>query len=234
MPIHVVCQACKGRFQVHEKFAGKQGPCPKCKAVITIPKLDEQVVIHAPEEFSGGSTTTAKDAKGRSVLRPIPRAKLRLQPLLVGGIALGICLIFGLAWLLGNTVQNSDTTAWVFLSAGSLFLAPGCVYAGYTVLRDKELEGYSGMQLLVRVAIVSAAYAAIWAIYCGLKVFVFPEGVHDYGQWQPLVMAAPLMIMAVLTCLGTLDLEPVPATIHFGFFLLVSVVLRVVMGLHPW
>lgn len=38
MPILVTCPGCKAQFNVSEKFAGKQGPCPKCKAVITIPK----------------------------------------------------------------------------------------------------------------------------------------------------------------------------------------------------
>lgn len=38
MPILVTCPGCKAQFNVSDKFAGKQGPCPKCKAVISIPK----------------------------------------------------------------------------------------------------------------------------------------------------------------------------------------------------
>ena len=64
MPIAVVCSSCKARFQVSEKFAGKQGPCPKCKSIITIPKVEEQVQIHAPEE-------AAKVATGEPTLKPI-------------------------------------------------------------------------------------------------------------------------------------------------------------------
>src|SRR5690242_13692422 len=59
--IAVVCPSCHARFQVSEKFAGKEGPCPKCKQKITVPALGEEVKIHGPEEYEG-----AKDAKGHS------------------------------------------------------------------------------------------------------------------------------------------------------------------------
>ena len=76
MAILVVCPTCKSRFQVSEKFAGKQGPCPKCKAVITIPRVEDEVKIHAPEEYAGGGSVAAKDASGRAVLKPISRQKM--------------------------------------------------------------------------------------------------------------------------------------------------------------
>ena len=38
MPISVVCPGCKARFNVSDKFAGKKGPCPKCKTVLTVPR----------------------------------------------------------------------------------------------------------------------------------------------------------------------------------------------------
>src|SRR4026209_2147468 len=73
MAIDVVCQACKTRFQVSEKFAGKSGPCPKCKTTIKIPEKAQEVVIHAPE-VSG-----PKDSKGQAVLKPIARVEPLLQ-----------------------------------------------------------------------------------------------------------------------------------------------------------
>ncbi len=82
MAIVVVCPNCRARFQVSEKFAGKQGPCPKCKGVITIPALDEQVKIHEPEQFAEGG----KDAKGRAVLKPVARVETKVRPVMVVGI----------------------------------------------------------------------------------------------------------------------------------------------------
>ena len=59
MAIDVTCIKCHTRFQVSEKFAGKSGPCPKCKNTIKIPELKDQVVIHAPE-VSGTKTATGQ------------------------------------------------------------------------------------------------------------------------------------------------------------------------------
>ena len=77
MAIDVTCAACKTRFQVSDKFAGKQGPCPKCKAIITVPSKKDEVVIHVPE--SG-----PKDSKGVLVLKPLTRKETRLTPVNIG------------------------------------------------------------------------------------------------------------------------------------------------------
>src|SRR5215831_12437191 len=73
MAIDVTCTKCHTRFQVSEKFAGKSGPCPKCKATIKVPELTEQVKIHAPEDY-GPKTTT-----GQPVFKPIARTEVTLQ-----------------------------------------------------------------------------------------------------------------------------------------------------------
>ena len=65
MPINVTCPGCLKRFSVADKFAGKKGPCPKCKKIITIPKKEDEVVIHAPEHSEAG----AIGAGGRHVSR---------------------------------------------------------------------------------------------------------------------------------------------------------------------
>ena len=80
MPISVVCPGCKARFSVSEKFAGKKGPCPKCKAVILVPNAPaEEVKIHVPEQFASGG----KDSKGRAVSKPILREETKLKPAVI-------------------------------------------------------------------------------------------------------------------------------------------------------
>jgi hypothetical protein len=86
MAIDVTCAACKTRFQVSDKFAGKQGPCPKCKAIITVPSKKDEVVIHVPE--SG-----PKDSKGVLVLKPLTRKETRLTPLNIGIIVGSVVLL---------------------------------------------------------------------------------------------------------------------------------------------
>ena len=87
MPISVVCPGCKARFNVSDKFAGKKGPCPKCKTVLTVPAAPaEEVKIHVPEEYASGG----KDSKGRLVGKPIPRTETKLQPVLITAIVAGV------------------------------------------------------------------------------------------------------------------------------------------------
>ena len=53
MAIAVICPSCKSRFSVSDQFAGRTGPCPKCKKPIKIPAVTaEAVVIHEPEAQS--------------------------------------------------------------------------------------------------------------------------------------------------------------------------------------
>jgi hypothetical protein len=76
MAIDVTCASCKTRFQVSDKFAGKQGPCPKCKAVIKVPDKSQQVVIHEPEAAAGTKTST-----GQPIFKPIAWKETRLTTL---------------------------------------------------------------------------------------------------------------------------------------------------------
>src|SRR5688500_18302248 len=102
MAIDVTCAACKTRFQVSEKFAGKSGPCPKCKATIKIPDKKDEVVIHAPEE-AGMKTKT-----GQPIFKPILRKEVRLSTLqivAIVGSVLGVLLatiVFRIAFGPGN------------------------------------------------------------------------------------------------------------------------------------
>ena len=82
MAITVVCQGCHTRFKVSEKFAGRKGPCPKCKIEIYIPKVEERVQIkheHSEEHVRGAS--------GKLVLEPIAREEFTFKPWMIGLIA---------------------------------------------------------------------------------------------------------------------------------------------------
>jgi hypothetical protein len=233
MAILVVCQSCKTRFQVNEKFAGKQGPCPKCKAVITIPKLEEQVVIHAPEEYAGGGMTAAKDAKGRAVLKPISRDKTRFQPVVFIAASAGALVTVIVAYLLRNTALLSDTMqSMLILGLGAAVLAPPIVLASYTIMRDAELEPYTGKSLWLRVAIVSLVYAGLWGVAALFTIFVYPDNAEP-EVWQFIPGTAIMIVAGTLTAVATLDLEPLNAFFHYAFYLVVTVLLRIVMGLPP-
>lgn len=226
MPILVVCQSCKTRFQVNEKFAGKQGPCPKCKALITIPKAEEQVVIHAPDEYTGGASSGPKDAKGRAVLKPISREKSNIQPVvIVGGVAFALVTLI-VAWLL----RGSEPNIWI-LASGAFLLAPPIVLAGYAILRDDEIEPYRGLPLALRVTIVSIVYAALWGVAALFRVYVYEATGPEIWQMGPPI--GIMIVAGVITAVATLDLEPLPAFFHYAFYLAATVALRVIMDLWP-
>jgi hypothetical protein len=226
MSIVVVCQACKTRFQVSEKFAGKQGPCPKCKAVITIPKLDEQVKIHEPEAFAGPGGVAAKDAQGRSVLKPLARDKTKFQPVILVAAAAGTLVALIVAFLL----RGQEPSIWI-LGTGAFLLAPPIVLAGYTALRDAESEPYRGRALWIRVAVVAAVYAALWGIAALFSAIVFADAAPEL--WQLIPPTAIMIVGGTMAAMATLDLEPINAFFHYAFYLAATVLLRVIIGLTP-
>ena len=243
MPISVVCPSCQARFSVSEKFAGKQGPCPKCKKTITVPQPVEEVKIHAPEDFSGGATTVAKDKKGRSVLKPIEREKLVVTPkqyalwagLIIGSLIIGfivrvICQNKTTEFKENETkvVRVVSTVPVVVLALGAYLLAWLVAYPAYAVFRDRELEGLSGMQLIQRIAIVATIYAAAWGALAVVQGVFFPAGLNIV---QLLIIAPAPCLIAALACHALLELELGPAVMHFVFYLAVTVLFRLIVGL---
>src|SRR5437763_17163113 len=103
MAIDVTCPSCHTRFQVSEKFAGKSGPCPKCKTTIKIPEKKDEVVIHAPE-VSG-----PKDSKGQAVLKPISRVEVRLRSTQIATIVGSVVLVLIVALVLRFQFHGSDS-----------------------------------------------------------------------------------------------------------------------------
>jgi len=157
MPISVLCPSCKARFSVSEKFAGKQGPCPKCKATITIPKAEEQVQIHAPEE----STAAVKTSTGAPTLKPIARkeAKFELIPTVIAVCA--ALAVLAIAAVAGKVFRD-----FVVLRGIALVLVSAPItVAGYSFLRADELEPHRGLWLWVRAAVCGVGFAALWGAY---------------------------------------------------------------------
>ncbi len=221
MPISVVCPGCKARFSVSEKFAGKKGPCPKCKAIILVPDpIKDEVKIHVPEQFASGG----KDSKGRAVSKPILRQETKLKPLVAGAIAGVAVVVLGAALALRGV---SDKTP--FIAAGLAVLSPALAVAAYTFLRDDELEPYRGRSLLVRAALCGVAYALLWAAYMPLPAY----GIVTGEPWQWLFVAPAFIAAGASVGWATLDLDFGSAAMHYCFYLVVTLVLRAAVGLPP-
>lgn len=223
MAIQITCPGCHKRFQVSDKFAGKQGPCPNCKTIINVPRKEEEAVIHAPEEFG------PKGRTGQAVLKPITRTETAFSPAIAAMVVGATLLVFALAWMVGRNFGEAGPPLGL-LALGALALAPPLAYAGYNVLRDDELEPYRGRSLWLRVSIVGVVYAATWAIV-SLWIKGFVLDVEAFETYH-LAMVIPGMIaIGAVAAHAALDLDLTSGAVHYGFYLLVTVLLRLTMGL---
>lgn len=218
MPIDVVCTGCRTRFTVSDKFAGKKGPCPKCKAIITIPEKGEEVVVHAPQEYG------PKSSSGVGVLKPISRRETKVSALMWVGIAAGTVLVVVGAILLRGLEEKSP----VLLAAGALILAPPLVMAGYSFLRDDELEPYRGTSLYARVMICSLVYALLWAVYAWVPSLAF--ALDSLELFHLLLILPPIFVAGAVASFAALDLDFSNALIHYGLYVLVTMALCLIMG----
>lgn len=224
MPISVVCPGCKARFTVSEKFAGKKGPCPKCKIVITVPdKPAEEVKVHAPEQFASGG----KDTKGRPVLKPIARKDTRLSATSAVAICGAVIVTLVIAFLLRGVFNNSNKLP--IIAVGLLIVSPPLAVAGYTFLRDDELEPYRARALVIRAVLCGLGYAALWGAYWPLSA----NGIISGEPWQWLFVAPAFIAVGAGLAFACLDLDFGSAAMHYCFYVAVTLLLRFAIGLPP-
>jgi hypothetical protein len=219
MPILVVCPGCKKSFTVADKFAGKTGPCPKCKTVISVPAVSEEVQIHAPEEFSRGG----RGVSGRLALKPIARTQVKIRPVVAGAVAAGVVVFLAVLWLCGGLLGK-----WPIITGttGLLLLSPILAMVAYTFLRDDEKEPYRGRGLALRTAACSAIYVILWGVFVYVKASYPPDEI-----WQWFVIAPPFLILGSMTAWLSFDLEPTNGFFHYSFYVLVTVLLARIAGL---
>ena len=121
MPIRVTCSKCHTRFNVSDKFAGKEGPCPKCKTKIRVPDKTEEVVIAAPK------TSTPLDSKGESVLKPLRRKETKISTVQLTLIAVSIIGFFAIAFVMRLMIPDkTDFPTWL-IGLSAILVAPPLV-----------------------------------------------------------------------------------------------------------
>src|SRR4029077_6655289 len=84
---------------------------------------------------------------------------------------------------------------------GAVLLGPPLAFAGYTFLRDDELEPYRGREVLLRSLACGLAYAAIWGAFW--LIFAY------WYDWKPLPTGQPSwgtmgVVVPIMVVLGTL------------------------------
>ncbi len=219
MPIIVICPGCRKRYSVSDKFAGKSGPCPNCKTLIQIPKKEE-VVIHGPEEFA----SAGRGISGKLIAKPIGRRIWTISPTLAVAAGLGTLAVLVATAVLGSVGVFRDNL--IVTGVGLVLVTFPLVIAGYNFLYDiEELEPFQGRGLWIRGAICTAAYVAIWA---GFSFFGSQYLTGDLWNW--LIVGTPFVILGAIAALGSFDFDFPTGLLHFGFYLLVTIILRRLAG----
>src|SRR3954464_1923919 len=201
MAIDVTCPSCLTRFQVSDKFAGKSGPCPKCKKTIKVPEKKDEVVIHAPE-VSG-----PKDTTGVAVLKPLTRLETRITATQIIAIVGSVVLVLVVAAVLRTQSLAIRQMAAMF---GAVLLGPPLAFAGYTFLRDDELEPYRGQEVLLRSLACGLTYAALWGAYwlAFASLFNFKPLPSGEPNWTIVGIASAVMVaVGTVAAQASLELE---------------------------
>ncbi|HUY31273.1 MAG TPA: hypothetical protein VMV69_00725 [Pirellulales bacterium] len=300
MPIPVTCPGCKTSFTVGDKHAGKKGSCPKCKAIIAIPKLPATPETKSPgpttkttpspsrpsagspagksvapasgkqaESAAGkqaavappGKTPTApagaksatppagkappttvpapmpevkihepepsgpKGSTGRSVSKPIARkeTKIALVPALV--VTASALVTLAVAWIARVRLQED---LWL-RGLGLALISTPLAAAGYTFLRDDELEPYRGRWLWFRSFVCAAVYMALWGGY----LFIPSDATSEPWSW--VYIGPPFFLIGAGVALATLDLDYTNGFFHYCFYVLITISLGWIAGLSmPW
>ncbi len=201
------------RFSVSDKFAGKSGPCPNCKKTIRIPEKSEEIVIHAPDDAA------PKDAKGRSILKPIRRTEVKLSMPVILAVALSTLVVVGVAF--GFGISGGAPVA--LLVVGAILLAMPLVFVGYWFLHDDELGSYRGRELLIRCGICAVVFAALWGLYAYLPSYL--TGDSEISGMEVAMMLPIMIALGTIASVLTFELEVLQGTLHYAFYLIITLVL---------
>jgi hypothetical protein len=231
MAIAVTCPSCRASFRVDDKFAGRQGPCPKCKAPITIPQV-EKVVIH---EADGAATSTtaegaAKQGKtGVQALKPIARTEVQFRWLPAVGMVLGALALVGLAFVFRRALAAETNFALSLRTIGLWITAIPTSIGAYAILRNDELEPYRGGALWGRVLVCATVYAALWVGF-----YFIPTDIRMSGMTLIVITALAIGIGGSLSMV-LFDLDFGSGVFHCILFLAATILLGYVAQLGwPW
>ena len=219
MAIQVICPGCRSTFTVSDKFAGRTGPCPKCKKPITVPSTAaKEVTIHGAEDKAvrAGRVTAVPIIFEE---HPIPTAAYVAVG--VAAMAAVVCAVLArFAWGAGQAPP------WL-LAAAAVLVGPPCAWIGYEIVRNRDLEAYRGRSLILRAAACGLAYAALWFV----KGFLPAELSGDMWPW--VYLAPPFFLAGALAALAAFDLDWGAGVTHFSLYLLFTALLRWLAGFMP-
>ena len=222
MPLHVICPGCLKQFQVGERFAGMQGPCPSCRTIIPIPK--ESVKIQGNDDVESGWAGSKTEKKQRILARPLPRLDLEWDPARAKYYVIAVFGVLVLAFLVGAVPMYAAVRS-LLAALGLCLVAFPLTLFGYQALRDREqIFAFTGKELYYRAGIVAAGYVILWLgfEYClvATRADIFVSCLY----------LAAFAVLAVLLTHPLLLMKMPDALLHFCLFGFSVVLLRFLVG----
>ncbi len=112
-------------------------------------------------------------------------------------------------------------------------MGPPLAWAGYTFLRDAELEGYQGIALVIRSVACGLVYALLWGIYVFVGTEFWGPDAFTKGMeiWQMVVLVVAVLGIGALAAYVSFDLDPGSAFFTARCILPLRALLRLVAGI---
>jgi hypothetical protein len=220
MSIIVVCDGCRKSFKVSDKFAGRSGPCPKCKRMLQVPAAGQEVTVHAPQQYATGGRTRT----GKLALEPVSFTSTKLEPVQTALIVASVLIVLVFTWVGGRMGLFQGLIA---TTVGLLLISPPLAVGAYTILRNDELEPHRGKELYLRSTVCALGYALLW----GAFAFLAANDIITGELWTWLFVGVPLLAAGGGIALTTLDLDFTNGVFHYAFYLLATVLLHRAAGM---
>ena len=107
--------------------------------------------------FRGGRRWRRRPARSQDY----KRKDTKFQPLVFTGV-IGFVLV---ALLIALVLRSTASVEPWLKAPAAIVLGPPLAWAGYTFLRDAELEGYQGTPLIIRSLACGLVYALLWGVF---------------------------------------------------------------------
>jgi hypothetical protein len=195
--------------------------------VITVPKPQADVKIHAPDDSVGAAPGVEKPKKKLS--KPIARVETKLSIPITVAVVIGSIGMVAAGYFLRTTLQSTEWPGLLLRALGLLAAAIPTAVGGYAVLRDQELEPYRGSSLWMRAFLCGGLYTILWIVYYFLPTELLTASL-TLG-----IVATVLVLIGAGFAFACFDLDYGSGIFHYAFFVLVSLGLGLAAGLTmPW
>ena len=221
MAIDVICTGCHKRFQVSEEFAGRKGPCPECKTVIEIPKLEDIVVVHERETTKTGAPTKLNSIRRQGTT--VSKLELIIS---LSAVALGLTIAIIGRFTISEVSEAPGILIWGI--AGCMF-GIGTSLLGYIVLRNSELEIVNDRRTILKASGIGILYAILWRLQIIItdSALTMEDGIILPGV---IVLALALTAIASFLPMVLLEFEFAQGLVHTSLFIAGLVAYSLILG----